>query len=86
MLAFLVLWGGSTYNYGTAVLLHSCVDIFVIVLIASHIESYPSQCFAALSITDDIIHMDTQFPIHMVCGDNVEEVKVHYKHMDSYQG
>lgn len=57
---------------------HSCVDIFAIVLIASHGKSYPSGCFATLSVTD-ILHMGTQFLMHIDCGDNMEEVEVNYQ-------
>ena len=81
-----VFWGSSIYVCGGVVLSHSCVDIFAIVLIASYGESYPSKCFAALLKTDDILHMGTQCPIYIDYGDNMEEVKVHYQHMDLYQG
>ena len=66
--------------------LHIYVDVLDTVLIASHGESYLSQCFAVLTIADDILHMDTQFLTHMDCGDNVEEVEEYCQHMGLCQG
>ena len=65
---------------------HSCFDILAIVLISSHGGSYLSLYVAASSVIDDILHMDTQFLIHMDYGEIVEEDEVHYQHTYLYQG
>lgn len=48
--------------------------------------SYPSLSVTVQSVTDDILHMGTQFLIHMDYEENMdgEGSEVYYQHMDLY--
>ena len=83
---FSVLWDASRYADGDAKFAHSFVDKFAIVLIVSYRGSYSSLYVAVPSVIDDILCMDTPFLTHMDYEVILEEGKVRYQHMDSYQG